>query len=121
LTNFSGRNEDSPHLDLQAQQFRVALAKYQEQTSGTKFKQRLDLDKSHSWDEVLEAVNDASVQYNHPEGHWGKIRKGLRQFGRNHDAFSAWAQLLPSQSQYFSLLCGGLQLIINVSFTLTLP
>jgi len=107
-------DEDTSDLDLQVKQFHTALQKYQEQTSGTKFSQSLDLDKLHSWSEVLEAVNDASICYDHPKGHWGKIRKALRKFGRNSHAFDAWARLLPSQSQYFSILCGGLQLIIGV-------
>ncbi|EQL38730.1 hypothetical protein BDFG_00275 [Blastomyces dermatitidis ATCC 26199] len=65
----------------------------------------------HAWEEVLQEVKKASDEYNDVSGSWGHIRKGLRSFGKNNKAFEAWASVLPSQSHYFSLLCGGLKLI----------
>lgn len=109
------REDELPTVELEKQQLREAIAKYQERTQGTKFHANLDLDKVHTWDEVLEAVNEASQQYEEPKGHWGRIRKSLRKFGRDSRAFDAWAQTLPSQSQYFSIICGGLKLIFGVS------
>jgi hypothetical protein len=60
-------------------------------------------------------MDNASELYNDVPGRWGKIRKGLRKFGKTNAAFAAWAELLPSQSEYVSVLCGGLKLIFGVS------
>ena len=108
------READHSEIDLENQRLREALERYKESNKGTKFHMDLNLEKNHTWQDVLESVNDAARQYENPEGHWGKIRKALRKFGTNHKAFDAWAKTLPNQSQYFSVLCGGLQLIIGV-------
>lgn len=60
-------------------------------------------------------MNAASERYNDVSGFWGKIRKGLRSFGDKDRVFDAWAGLLPQQSQYLSVLCGGLKLIFSAS------
>ena len=73
----------------------------------------------HTWKEVLEEVDVASSQYNDPSGFWGKIRKVFRRGGDNAGPASAWLALLPTQSEYFSVLCGGLKLIIGVDHTYT--
>jgi len=101
-------------VEEEKQRFRQAIANYQALTAGSKYNTSLDLNQLHTWEEVLESVNDASERYNDVSGCWGKIRKGFRKFGVNNQVFQAWAELLPSQSQYFSILCGGLKLIFGV-------
>ena len=115
-------------VEEEKQRFKQAVEKYQSSTAGSKYYTRLDLNQLHTWEEVLESVNDASERYNDVTGYWGKIRKAFRRFGKNNQVFQAWAELLPSQSQYFSILCGGLKLIFGVrhhqlssSFVLTIP
>jgi hypothetical protein len=95
--------------------FRAALEKYHAKTVGTRYQTALNLDEVHTWEQVLETVSQVSAQYEDPKGYWGKIKKGLRRFGKNNQAFAAWAETLPSQSQYFSIICGGLKLIFGVS------
>lgn len=69
----------------------------------------------HTWRDVLAEVDDASKQYNEPDGVWGKVRKAFRKSGDKAVSSSAWLVLLPASSEYFSILCGGLTLIIGVS------
>lgn len=74
----------------------------------------------HTWDEVLDEADRVARQYRDVTGFWKKIRRGLRKFGENHSAFDAWIGLLPAQSLYCSILCGGLKLVIQVcSFPVT--
>jgi len=100
--------------ETQKRKFNEALTLYQAKTAGTKYQMVLDFSSLHTWDEVLQSVDDASKLYNEVPGAWGKIRKGLRRFGKTEQAFQAWSALLPSQSEYFSILCGGIKLICGV-------
>jgi hypothetical protein len=109
------RLSDAQDVEEQQERLRKALTLYQQRTVGTKAYIKLDVDSTTcTWEDVLETVNTAALQYDQPNGAWGKIRKSLRKFGRNNQAFSAWTELLPSQSEYVSLLCGGFKLIIGV-------
>ncbi|KLU84871.1 hypothetical protein MAPG_03905 [Magnaporthiopsis poae ATCC 64411] len=101
--------------EAQQAAFRNALIKYQNATAGTKNPSALDLDSVHTWSEVLEAVEKASSEYNGNPGRWGKIRKALRRFGRTNTVFDAWSSVLPAQSEYFSIVCGGLKLICGAA------
>jgi len=87
---------------------------YESTTTGSKFKTEVTSKSIHTWNDVLIEVQQAEDVYYDESGMWGKIRKGLRSFGRNSKAFEAWATLLPSGSEYFSVLCGGLKLIFGV-------
>jgi len=69
----------------------------------------------HTWGDVLAEVDDASKQYNEPNGVCGKIRRAFRKSGDKAVSGSAWLVLLPASSEYFSILCGGLTLIVGVS------
>jgi hypothetical protein len=70
---------------------------------------------THTWDDVLELVDGALASYQDTSGPCGKIKKMLRKLGSQTEMLMAWSSLLPSQSEYFSLLCGGLKIIITVS------
>lgn len=67
-----------------------------------------------SWGDVLAEMERATAQYNDPHGISGKIRKWFRKSSEKADAVNAWLVLVPSQSEYFSVMCGGLQLILGV-------
>lgn len=94
--------------------FKSAIETYEKTTKDTKYKTDIISDATHTWEEVLAEVNAASERYNDVPGFWGKIRRGLRSFGSNSQVFDAWAGLLPTQSNYLSVLCGGLKLIFSV-------
>ena len=99
--------------------FKAAMEGYEETTKGSKYKTNVLSGAPHTWEEVLAEVNAASERYNDVSGFWGKIRKGLRSFGSNNQTLDAWTGLLPTQSQYLSVLCGGLKLIISVRASTT--
>ncbi|OJD18718.1 hypothetical protein AJ78_01255 [Emergomyces pasteurianus Ep9510] len=105
------------YIDVEAEKkrFKAAMDAYEITTAGSKFQTDVTAKSVHTWDEVLKEVKKASDDYDDVSGFWGKIRKGLRSFGKNNKAFEAWASLLPAQSQYFSLLCGGFKLILGAA------
>lgn len=102
-------------LEVQQQSFQQAIQLYQAKTAGTKYQAALDIDAKHSWEEVLVSIDDASKQYTDCAGRWGKLRKALRRVGKVNTMVEAWSQLLPGQSAYFSILCGGLKLIFGAA------
>jgi len=93
---------------------------YENTTAGSKFKTDVTHKPVHTWDDVLAEVQQAQDTCSDASGIWGKIQKGLRKFGSNANAFEAWAGLLPSGSEYISILCGGLKLIFGVCIKLLL-
>ncbi|OJD25472.1 hypothetical protein ACJ73_03156 [Blastomyces percursus] len=102
-------------VETQKKHFKKALEAYESTTAGSKFQTDVTTKSVHTWEEVLQEVKKASYEYNDVSGFWGRIRKGLQSFGKNNKAFEAWASVLPSQSHYFSLLCGGLKLIFGAA------
>jgi hypothetical protein len=98
------------------QRFKAAMEAYETSMESSKHKTNITSQSMHTWDDVLAEVEKAMRMYDsNTTGLWGKIRKGLRGFGRNHSAFGAWMNLMPSQSEYISVLCGGFKLILGVS------
>ncbi|KAF6218288.1 hypothetical protein HO133_005634 [Letharia lupina] len=95
--------------------FKAAIEAYEKTTKDSKYMTNIISDATHTWEDVLAEVNAASERYNDVSGFWGKIRKGLRSFGANNQVFDAWTGLLPTQSQYLSILCGGLKLIFSAA------
>lgn len=68
----------------------------------------------HSWAEVTQAANLAEEKYlKDAKGPEGSIRRFFRVTGDNAHVINPWVNLLPND-QYFSILCGGLKLILGV-------
>ena len=104
--------------DDQSHRFQCLLQDY-EKTSAIKYKTGINLDDLHDWEQVLAQVDRAASAYKDKSGLWSTVRRTMKKFGENHHAFDAWLNLLPTQSQYCSLLCGGLKLIINAAARFT--
>ena len=100
--------------DVESVRFHGILRNY-EKTAGTKYRTGIDLDDSHTWDEVIAKVDNVAKQYQDRSNFWSKVRRGMKKFGENHDAFNGWLGLLPTQSNYCSIICGGLKLIITAA------
>ncbi|EEU37989.1 uncharacterized protein NECHADRAFT_48249 [Fusarium vanettenii 77-13-4] len=100
--------------EREKQRFKTAMEEYENTTQGSKFKTEVTDKCVHTWNDALTEVQRAEETYYDASGMWGKIRKGLRSLGRNSKAFEAWASLLPSGSEYFSVLFGGFRLIFRV-------
>ena len=120
LSSWLTRQSEELYEDAASEKrlFQAAIRQYEEDTKDSKYKTNIISDATHTWEDVLAEVNAASERYNEVSGFWGRIRKGLRSFGVNNQVFDAWAGLLPTQSNYFSVLCGGLKLIFSVRISL---
>jgi hypothetical protein len=112
----SDRDELYRDADEELRRFAKAMDDYEKSTEKKQKKGSRWSKNKHTWKEVLEEVDVASSRYNDPKGLWGKIRKGFRRGCDSAGPASAWLGLLPTQSEYFSVICGGLKLIIGVSF-----
>lgn len=96
--------------------FVAAIEEY-ESRADEKFKTHININQSHTWEEVLKEVSKVEEKYKVAgvKGFWGSLRKRFREFGENHKAFTAWTGLLPTESHYISVVCGGLKLIIGAA------
>lgn len=90
-----------------------------EKVADAKHKTHISSGDLYTWEEVIEEVMQAASHYNDRSSLWNKIRHGLRGFGESHSAFDAWLGLLPTQSNYCFMLCGGLKFILKVIQTTT--
>lgn len=100
------------------QHFKVAIEAYEESTQGSEYKTGIHTDSVHTWEGGLEKMDIASQNYNDIPSFLGKIRRSSR---KTSDLFDAWASVLPSQSEYFSVICGGLKLRFGVGSNQLLP
>ncbi|KAL8868255.1 MAG: hypothetical protein Q9174_005107 [Haloplaca sp. 1 TL-2023] len=92
-----------------------ALEQFQQAAQST-YKSDVNLQDTHTWQEVLERVNQARDKYTgvNQKGILRKIKSGLRGFQTAAPAIEAWLKLLPSTSTYGSVVCGGLTIILEV-------
>ena len=93
------------------ERFRQAIEKYEEQTNTG-----VDLREPHTMSELWEILDRAVDKYNiqDVQGFWGRIRKAFRKFGEHSGAVEGWLGLLPKESHYLSVVCGGFKLILTV-------
>ena len=78
---------------------------------------KLDIRAKHSWESVLVMQQELHEQHRQAEtskGFKGFVQKKMRTFGENSETFQAWLKLLPTESQYLSVLCGGMKLLLGV-------
>lgn len=82
-----------------------------------KYKVGINMKETHTIDEVIKAIDDAKAAYDEKEqkGFFAPLRKAFRKLGENEELGKAWLGLLPGESQYFSIICGGIKLILGVS------
>lgn len=77
----------------------------------------MDITADYTWSNVLSAHKSFLEERQNltPGGVSGFVYKNLRKFGDNSETFQSWLKLLPTESHYLSVLCGGLTLILGVS------
>lgn len=82
-----------------------------------KYKTGIDPHGKHTVQELLDVVESTVDKYQNADtkGLWGKVRLAFRKLGASGDAITGWLGLLPSETEYLSIVCGGLKLIITVS------
>ena len=78
-----------------------------------------DIRARHTWDDVLSMQHRLSEERDvkNSKGLRGFLHKGLHRVGDKSESFQAWLKLLPTQSHYLSVLCGGLTLLLGVCYT----
>ena len=102
--------------EMETQHFIQATIAYEQATLATdpEHQSMIDWSHNHTWQEVLEVVDSAAQAFQDTSSMWGKVRKAFRSVGSNQKVFAAWMEILPTQSQYASVLFGGLKLIFGV-------
>ncbi|KAL9040168.1 MAG: hypothetical protein Q9180_002080 [Flavoplaca navasiana] len=75
----------------------------------------MDLHKEHTWEDVLSAQQNFLQDRDAQTGFRGSFRRRARGFADNSESFQSWLKLLPSGSQYLSILCGGLTLVFGAA------
>lgn len=77
---------------------------------------QVDTDARYTWDDVLSVqrglIEDREAEVT--KGLKGFWHKGVHRLGSNSESFQAWLKLLPTQSHYLSVLCGGFTLLLGV-------
>jgi hypothetical protein len=95
--------------------FLDAMIEY-EKTAKEKYKTGINIADTHTLSQVWQAIDDALNKYDaeSTKGLWGKVRSAFKTLGAHKDTAEGWLGLLPNQSAYMSVVCGGLKLIITV-------
>ena len=95
--------------------FKYQLQLYEE-GADPKYRTGVDLMTPHTWRDVIAEVEIARSKYKGAEkaGIKRKIGNGWKSFISAAPAIEAWLALLPNNSLYGSVLCGGLTIILEV-------
>ena len=104
------------NVDVEEARFKDIMREY-ETTAKPKYKTGFDPDGKHSVAELWKVIDDAVDKYQSKdvEGVWGRIRLAFRKLGDKDKAIEGWLGLLPQESQYLSVVCGGLKLVLHVN------
>ena len=78
---------------------------------------QMDTNADYTWSDVLSAQESfcQGREIETSRGVRGLVYKQLRKFGDNSETFRSWLKLLPTESHYLSVLCGGLTLILGAA------
>lgn len=108
----SERDDAEAALKDREQRFLQALQDYQDNVK-SKYKVKMDLSLAsvHHWTDVLQAIESLRAVRDQRKSFWAAVQRKLHWFGEHSSVFQQWSGLLPTQSNYFSVLCGGLKLI----------
>ena len=95
--------------------FADALEQFQQGVK-PKYKSQIDLQATHTWSEVMKQADEARSKYTGvgQQGVIKRINHGLKSFQTAAPAIQAWLKLLPSNTTYGSIICGGLTVILEV-------
>ena len=82
------------------------------------YKTFVNPDDEHSMEQLVEIIDSQVTIYRNRDTNtgWGKIRRVFKRLGKDIEAFRGWLGLLPTESHYMSVVCGGLKLIITVKY-----
>ncbi|KAL2072395.1 hypothetical protein VTL71DRAFT_11738 [Oculimacula yallundae] len=86
-------------------------------TAKEKYQIKLAEGKTNTLASVWETMDSESEVFKdkNTDGIWGKVCICFRKLGRNEAAFKPWIAFLPSDSEYFSVISGGLKVILGAA------
>ncbi|EFX01024.1 hypothetical protein CMQ_5966 [Grosmannia clavigera kw1407] len=94
--------------------FKEAMKEY-ESTAKPKYRTGIDPEATHTFKELESVLADALKTSQPTGGAWGRIEKAFQKLGESKENLDSWLGLLPSESEYFSIVCGGLKMVVSVS------
>lgn len=103
--------------DAHCEQFAEVLRSFEESLPDN-LKTRFNLQAKHTWSEVISEAQFAEIKYNRradKESPFGRVRGFFRILRSNSPAIQGWLDLLPTDSMYGSLICGGLKVILRAA------
>jgi len=109
--------EDEQEGGLHCKQFAEVLKTF-EDTLPDKHKTRIILHDKHNWSQVIEEASIAEMKYNkkaHKESPFGRVRGFFRSLQKRSPMMENWLGLLPADSEYGSLICGGIKIILRAA------
>lgn len=88
-----------------------------ENSAKEKYKTGVDVDDKYGVEQLWQVIDKVTDEYTSKDqdGVWGKIRVGFRKLGDGSEPIQGWLGLLPTESHYLSVVCGGLKLILKVT------
>ncbi|KAL0261302.1 hypothetical protein SLS55_004999 [Diplodia seriata] len=88
-----------------------------ENEADAKYKTGVTIDDRYTMQQIWDELDDAIEKYQKKgtQGLRGRVRGVGRKIGKHSEVVEGWLGLLPTQSQYLSVVLGGLKLIIKVS------
>jgi hypothetical protein len=103
-------------VEQEANLFTEALKSYEAEVP-VKYKTGVDVEQPHSIGDVVNQIDSALREYKSDSERivWEAVRKSFWKLSESQDALKNWIALLPSQSEYMSIICGGLNLIIKAA------
>lgn len=106
--------DDKALFDCQ-EEFKHELQGYEDGVD-PRYRTGVDLMTTHTWGDVMTEVEIARGRYEGKEekGIRKKIGSGWKNFISAAPAIEAWLEMLPNNSLYGSVLCGGLTIIVEV-------
>ncbi|RWA07424.1 hypothetical protein EKO27_g7677 [Xylaria grammica] len=110
-------SKDTVGADVHCKQFAEVLRSFEESLPDN-LKTQFNLQKKHTWAEVVNEAHFAEIKYNKKadkESPFGRIRGFFRILRSNSPAITNWLDLLPTESEYGSLICGGFKLILRAA------
>ncbi|MCJ1385116.1 hypothetical protein MMC17_008235 [Xylographa soralifera] len=103
-------------VKIEERSFCRAVEEYQK-TLGPNDKIVINLKETHTMEEVWSILELAEQKYRveDTKGIWGGLCRAFRKLGDHNKAIEGWLGLLPGESEYLSILCGGLKLILSAA------
>ncbi|KAI3336581.1 hypothetical protein HD806DRAFT_542439 [Xylariaceae sp. AK1471] len=110
-------HQEEGQEDIHCKHFAEVLRDF-EATLPDKHKTKFNLHGKHTWSEVIVEADKAEKKYlkkADKESPYGRVRGFFRSLQRESPVIESWLCLLPTESNYGSLVCGGFKMILGAA------